>query len=63
MLPWPNSKWGQHGLWIEMKKRKGGVVSDEQVDWHEYLEGVGYVVEVSYTWLEARAALLRYLEL
>ncbi len=24
-------------MWIEMKRQKGGVVSPEQKDWHEYL--------------------------
>jgi hypothetical protein len=28
-------------LWIEMKRQKGGVVSKEQKDWKEYLEGIG----------------------
>lgn len=30
------------GLWIEMKRQKGGSVSGEQTDWMEYLEGLGY---------------------
>lgn len=29
-------------LWIEMKKVRGGVVSENQKDWIAYLEGVGY---------------------
>jgi hypothetical protein len=29
-------------LWVEMKRTKGGVVSDEQKDWLRYLESVGY---------------------
>lgn len=29
-------------LWVEMKRIKGGVVSDEQHDWMEYLRGIGY---------------------
>ena len=27
--------------WIEFKRVKGGVVSPEQADWHEYLRGIG----------------------
>ena len=31
-------------LWIEMKRIKGGVVSLEQKDWHEYLQSIGDTV-------------------
>ena len=34
------------GLWIEMKRTKGGVVSVEQADWIEYLQGLGYAAVV-----------------
>jgi len=34
------------GLWIEMKRVKGGVVSKEQKDWIEYLKSVGQRVIV-----------------
>jgi hypothetical protein len=30
------------GLWIEMKRQRGGRVSPEQADWIEYLQGVGH---------------------
>jgi hypothetical protein len=30
------------GLWIEMKRQKGGRVSPEQADWIAYLESVGH---------------------
>jgi hypothetical protein len=29
-------------LWVEMKRTKGGVVSEEQRDWMGYLRGIGY---------------------
>lgn len=29
-------------LWVEMKRKKGGVVSAEQKEWIAYLESVGY---------------------
>ena len=32
------------GLWIEMKKATGGVVSPAQRDWIAYLEGIGHSV-------------------
>lgn len=33
-------------LFIEMKRRKGGVVSPEQKEWIEYLRSIGYQAEV-----------------
>lgn len=34
------------GLWIEMKRAKGGKVSPEQKEWHDYLASCGYRVIV-----------------
>ncbi len=34
------------GLWVEMKRTKGGSLSAEQKDWIKYLEDVGYCVKV-----------------
>ena len=34
-------------LWIEMKDLDGGVVSEEQKDWIEYLRQHGYCAEVA----------------
>ena len=34
------------GLWVEMKRSKGGSLSAEQKDWIKYLEEVGYCVKV-----------------
>lgn len=36
----------EFNLWIEMKRRKGGAVSAEQKDWHEYLTGIQHNVRV-----------------
>ena len=33
-------------LWIEFKRQKGGNVSPEQAEWHQYLVDVGYTVIV-----------------
>lgn len=49
------------GLWIEMKIRQGGRVSDAQRDWHAYLAAAGYRVAVCRGWEEARRTLLAYL--
>lgn len=32
------------GVWVEMKKATGGVVSPIQRDWVAYLEGIGHLV-------------------
>ena len=32
--------------WVEMKRVKGGTVSKEQKDWHEYLRSIGDTVLV-----------------
>ena len=34
-------------LWIEMKRQKGGSVSAEQKDWHQYLIGIGHKVLIA----------------
>lgn len=34
------------GLWVEMKRAKGGKVSPEQKEWHQYLAKCGYRVIV-----------------
>ena len=49
------------GLWIEMKNRKGGRLSDAQRDWHTYLSAAGYRMEICNGWDEARLTLLDYL--
>jgi len=34
-------------LWIEMKRQKGGSVSLEQKDWHQYLISIGHKVLIA----------------
>lgn len=58
-LPAPVPPWA--GLWIEMKNRQGGRVSNAQREWHAYLDAAGYRVEVCRGWNEARLTLLDYL--
>lgn len=35
-------------VWIEMKRAKGGKVSDEQYEWQEALQSAGQVAEICY---------------
>ena len=58
-LPVPNSK--SHGLFIEMKRQKGGAVSKEQKEWLEYLNTVGYQACVCKGFLEAKEVVECYL--
>lgn len=52
---------GYHGLFIEMKKPSGGVVSDEQIKWHRLLTNEGNYVTLANHWQEARDVLIWYL--
>ena len=45
-------------LWIEMKKTKGGKVSDEQKEMIKYLQSVGYHVIVGFGAEDAKAQIL-----
>lgn len=59
-LPVPR---GQYcGLFIEMKRIKGGRVSEEQSDWISRLEMQGYKCEVCRGWQKAAEVIEKYLE-
>ena len=50
-----------HGLFVELKRRKGGKVSPEQYTWIAALASEGYAATVCYGWDEARETIQRYL--
>lgn len=50
-----------HGLFIELKKEKGGRTSKEQQKWIEYLESAGYCAQVCHGWDAARELIERYM--
>lgn len=54
---------GYHGLFIEMKRTKGGIVSDNQLYWLSLLREKGYFAEVCYGFDEAKQTLQTYLSL
>ncbi|WP_350165775.1 VRR-NUC domain-containing protein [Algiphilus sp.] len=58
-LPTPHN--GSHGLYIELKRQRGGSVSAEQKAWHIELRAQGYEVVVAKGWEAAVAAIRRYL--
>ena len=59
MLPTPRGK--HHGLFIEMKRTKGGRTSTEQKDWIAYLNAQGYRAVVCKGFEEAKNEIECYL--
>lgn len=51
-----------HGLYIELKRRKGGVISPEQSEWIAALNAQGFKAVVCRGWDEARITIENYLE-
>lgn len=60
-LPVPRGDF--HGLYIEMKRSKGGFTSATQKWWHAALLGLSHSVRVCKSFEEGREALLEYLAL
>ena len=58
----PVAKRGMNGLFIEMKRQKGGRLSPEQKWWFVKLIEQGYAVHRCNGWEQARDAILDYLE-
>ena len=59
-LPCARGSW--HGLYIEMKRRKGGRVSDEQKEMIRLLIEQGYKAVVCYGWEEAKNVIVEYMK-
>ena len=58
----PCARGGYHGLYIEMKRRKGGRVSIEQKKAIIALREQGYRVEVCEGWEKAREVIKEYMD-
>lgn len=58
-LPVPRG--GFHGLYIELKRRKGGTVSKEQQAWISALTSQGYVCAVCHGAAAAKEEILAYM--
>ena len=56
----PVARNGKHGLYIEMKRREGGRVSDLQKEWIEKLTAQGYECQVCHGFDEAIEVIERY---
>lgn len=59
----PVARGGYHGLYIELKRRRGGRVSAEQSGWIEKLNGQGYCAKELHGWEAAAECILWYLNL
>lgn len=59
-LPIMKNKYG--GMFIEMKRQKGGQTSKAQKKYIEELKAQGYMTVVCKGWVEARDAILEYLK-
>lgn len=57
----PIARGSYHGLYIELKRIKGGRTSPEQNDWLEFLKEQGYLAVVCMGWVEAADLIVRYL--
>lgn len=47
-------------LWIEMKRQKGGRLTESQKDWINYLEKSGYSVMVCYGFDDAKRSVIEW---
>lgn len=59
-LPLPKGKY--HGLWVELKRTKGGKVSPEQLEWIGLMRENGYAAGVCYGADHAIKVIERYLQ-
>lgn len=57
----PVARGGFHGLYIELKRVRGGKASEEQKGWLECLEKQGYCAELCAGWQTAAETIVEYL--
>jgi hypothetical protein len=57
----PVTRAGCLGLWIELKRMRGGAVASSQREWHTRLREQGHCVVVARGWEEAWSAVCAYL--
>ena len=57
----PVARGPYHGLYIEMKRQRGGGLSEDQKAWRDKLTAQGYSVRMCRGWLEASQVLIDYL--
>ena len=57
----PVARGGNHGLYIELKRQRGGRISEEQVRWINGLLKQGYAAAICKGWQEAADVIIDYL--
>lgn len=57
----PVARGDYHGLYIELKRQKGGRISENQKRWLAALQEQGYFVAVCFGWEEAANVIEKYL--
>lgn len=57
----PVARGKSHGLYIELKRQRGGRISEEQVCWIENLIKQGYSAAICRGWEEAVRTIIEYL--
>jgi|ERR1700690_779823 len=60
-IPIPSGSY--HGLFLELKREKGGRVSDAQIYWLTFLREQGYYADVGNGFEEAKQIVINYLAL
>jgi hypothetical protein len=58
----PVARGRYHGLFIELKRAKGGKASENQKRWLKALRDQGYLAKVCHGWVEAKNLIEKYLE-
>lgn len=58
----PVARGGYHGLYIELKRQRGGVLSHEQAEWIDRLTHEGYMAVCCHGWEKAAETITKYLE-
>ena len=57
----PVARGQYHGLYIELKRQRGGRISEEQVRWIDGLLKQGYAAAICKGWQEAASVIIDYL--
>lgn len=57
----PVARGQYHGLYIELKRQRGGRTSDHQSEWLDALSAQGYKAALCYGWEQAAKTIIEYL--
>ena len=58
----PVASAGSHGLWLEMKRTHGGIVSDEQNEFERLMRSLGWATRIALGWEAAAREIKAYLK-